>query len=518
MTQLALQTDAFVANLTAKDRLTNLMVFLGREVESEERIQMAKTCFESNDVQRSKNKKKKKAKGDQDQKVATATGLLSIKESRSQRCLFCGENHNSSSCEKARNMDIDERMKIVKDKNGCFKCLKIEHSYKKCHSKTKCPWCSKEHCLLMCRNLSSKNKSKRVDEEKSSEQAFNEGHSYLANVSSNKSFLPILKVKMRGPKDLVNVRAVIDTGSHRSYVLEKVIKNLGYETVSEQTMIHLLFEGAKTKPQKHKTCRIYVGNLDGTYTCDFVALEQDIICQDIPSVSSSPWIDMLKEKNLFLSDTDGNRESVSLLIGADVAGKIITGRILQISQGITALKTKLENITREARQVEIKALFQETTEINDEGRYEVLLPWKDNHPPLQDNRNIAERRFNVTKRLQQKDLFDNYNTIFFNWLAESIIERVPASEITKKSYYLPHRPVIKRKRTTKIRPVFDASAESSDSPSLNQCLETGPNLIELIPTLLHRFCERKVGVTADIAKAFLQINISSSERDVLRFL
>ena len=85
-------------------------------------------------------------------------------------------------------------------------------------------------------------------------------------------FLPTLKVKMRGPKGLVNVRAVIDTGSHRSYVLEKIARELGYETESEQTMVHLLFGGTKTKPQRHKTCRIYIGNLDGTYKCDFVAL------------------------------------------------------------------------------------------------------------------------------------------------------------------------------------------------------------------------------------------------------
>lgn len=194
----------------------------------------------------------------------------------------------------------------------------------------------------MCRNFVSKREAKQDNEQKSSEQAFSEGNSCLANVSSStKIFLPILKVKIHGPNGIVNVRAVIDTGSHRSYVLEKVAKNLGYEIESEQTMIHLLFGGAKTKPQKHKACRIYIGNVDGTYRCDFIALQQDIICSGTSSINSNRWTDMLKEKNVYLTDSGKSNESISLLIGVDVAGKIFTGKVEQINQGITALETKL---------------------------------------------------------------------------------------------------------------------------------------------------------------------------------
>lgn len=69
-----------------------------------------------------------------------------------------------------------------------------------------------------------------------------------------------------------------------------------------------------------------------------------------------------------------------------------------------------------------------------------------------------------------------------------------------------------------MRPVFDASAKSKDGVSLNQCLETGPNLIELIPSMLLRFREKKIGVISDIEKAFLQISVTPKDRNVLRFL
>ena len=72
--------------------------------------------------------------------------------------------------------------------------------------------------------------------------------------------------------------------------------------------------------------------------------------------------------------------------------------------------------------------------------------------------------------------------------------------------------------TTEIRPIFYASAAEKGTPSLNNCLGKGPNLIELIPAALLRFREHEIAVLADIRKAFLQIEINEKDRDFLRFL
>jgi len=58
----------------------------------------------------------------------------------------------------------------------------------------------------MCRSLASKSQSEQADKEKSSEQAFNEKNSCLVNISpSAKLFLPILRIKMRGPKGVMDI-------------------------------------------------------------------------------------------------------------------------------------------------------------------------------------------------------------------------------------------------------------------------------------------------------------------------
>lgn len=81
-----------------------------------------------------------------------------------------------------------------------------------------------------------------------------------------------------------------------------------------------------------------------------------------------------------------------------------------------------------------------------------------------------------------------------------------------------HRPVFKEVGTTKVRPVFDASAHEKGFPALNQYLETGPNQIELIPNSILRFRKHKIDVIADVFRAFLHIEINKQHRDFLRFL
>ena len=76
----------------------------------------------------------------------------------------------------------------------------------------------------------------------------------------------------------------------------------------------------------------------------------------------------------------------------------------------------------------------------------------------------------------------------------------------------------KAAQTTKVRIVYDASAKSSSkNVSLNGCLETGPLLQNLIWDILTKSRFRPISLCGDIEKAFLQIHIRESERDVLRF-
>ena len=157
--------------------------------------------------------------------------------------------------------------------------------------------------------------------------------------------------------------------------------------------------------------------------------------------------------------------------------------------------------------------------VND--RYDVKLPFKENHSVIEDNYNISKQRLkNLCKKLtEDKNLLTEYDNIIQDQLKNNIIEKVtPESYDVGKTTYLPHRPVVKKDRSTsKVRVVFDASTRNQ-GPSLNQCLYPGPSLTTSLFSVLLRFRSYNYAVVADIKQAFLQINLNEQHRNYVRFL
>ena len=90
----------------------------------------------------------------------------------------------------------------------------------------------------------------------------------------------------------------------------------------------------------------------------------------------------------------------------------------------------------------------------------------------------------------------------------------------EKVHYLPHQAFIRKEaETTKLRVVFDASSkEGKRGTSLNDCLHVGPPLTPLLYDILLRFRENRIGIVADIEKAYFNIEVDRKDRDCLRFL
>nr|XP_022911656.1 uncharacterized protein LOC111422678 [Onthophagus taurus] len=178
-----------------------------------------------------------------------------------------------------------------------------------------------------------------------------------------------------------------------------------------------------------------------------------------------------------------------------------------------------ENRTKVELEKAVKTLFKETTVVNEEGRCEVQLPWKEGHPPLPHNYNLAKKRLqSVYNKLQATGDVVRYSDVFAQRLSEGIIEGYPKMKSTISHIIYRIDPYSNSSTTTKVRPVFDASAKEKGRPSLNDCLEKGINLIALISDVLLRFRIERVGVTSDIRKAFLQISLNVRDRDFLTFI
>ena len=127
-----------------------------------------------------------------------------------------------------------------------------------------------------------------------------------------------------------------------------------------------------------------------------------------------------------------------------------------------------------------------------EGRYQVALPWKrQGGKQLINNERLARKRLDsLESRLARTlELQQAYDVALSEMEADGVIEEVPGDEMGSQHplYYMHHRPVVRdSSASTKIRPVFEASAPSYNGVSLNDCLETGPSLIPDLTSILIR--------------------------------
>jgi len=71
----------------------------------------------------------------------------------------------------------------------------------------------------------------------------------------------------------------------------------------------------------------------------------------------------------------------------------------------------------EEAEMAVQAYFIDTMKVNDDGRYEVRLPWIEGHPPVPRNINLAKQRLeNVLRKLEGSRLKAAYDEVFVYWL------------------------------------------------------------------------------------------------------
>nr|CAD2196184.1 unnamed protein product [Meloidogyne enterolobii] len=226
---------------------------------------------------------------------------------------------------------------------------------------------------------------------------------------------------------------------------------------------------------------------------------------------------------------------VSTLLGPIVAGKpyLCSNKLLnssinfcsqheeKIIEFLTLEGIGIKEDPGEISEDKVSAQFLKDIKFVD-GRYEIKFPFKSDpaHLPIPTNYSLCYGRLrSVLNSLKNdKTLIAKYQDILTEQLQLGIIEKVPTpSKNCVPLHYLPHHPVIRQDKKT-VRIVYDGSAKLGKNLSLNECLFSGPNLLNDLVGLLFKFRLPKYIITADIQKAFLQISINPSDRDVTRFL
>jgi hypothetical protein len=78
------------------------------------------------------------------------------------------------------------------------------------------------------------------------------------------------------------------------------------------------------------------------------------------------------------------------------------------------IRDSTEVMSEKEKDTKVKQLFM-TVKINDDVRYVVKLPWKEGHPVLPTNRNVAIKRLeNTSNKLKKAGLLHNFNDYSWN--------------------------------------------------------------------------------------------------------
>ena len=138
---------------------------------------------------------------------------------------------------------------------------------------------------------------------------------------------------------------------------------------------------------------------------------------------------------------------------------------------------------------------------------------------LPNNPNMVEKRLMDPKRRFQKDLkfYENYNKFIEEIISKGYARKAKTNPPEGRTWYSQHHGVYHPYKLSKLRVVFDCSAELNRR-SVSKELLPGPGLANKLVGVLTKSRESNVAFMVDIEKTYFQLLVSEQHRGLLPFL
>lgn len=542
--------------------LDHLMDFLEKEINRRER---SRSFGGLGPIQEPK-KPPEEAKTVSGRKSVGSATALHVASSKSSgfSCGFCSKKHLSEKCFKYLRLDVKERQSSVAEHRLCFRCLSRDHIAKFCQKV--CSNCKANHHLTLCyrEGSSAAIQGAGVSSENSAQLLAMDASVLTVTDETNVPLLPTATVKVRcSDGSFKSATLLFDGGSERSFMSQSLVKQTQPVFVKNQQVSFSTF-GGRSHGSKSRVFSVSLYGRSGLKEKQVELTEVPVICSPLsrPSVSSKVFKGFEHLDLAFDYCEVGQPLNIDVLIGQDlfwelmgdgvyrhpvfenvVAQESLFGWVIQggragANSGIALLNlcTIPDDCVKRFWDLEFIGVcdkeeidptleeFKQNIQYNEDvGRYCVGLTWKHNHPVLLDNKNVAlASLLRLERRLDKNPaLKEGYVKALEEMERLGFVEEVVDDEGSSRFpiFYLPHHPCVKESSTsTKIRPVFNASSKGRNGVSLNDCLNSGPNLNPGIVEVVIRFRRWRFAVSSDVSKAFLQILLQRKDQDVHRFL
>ncbi|KRY55329.1 hypothetical protein T03_5832 [Trichinella britovi] len=501
------------------------------------------------------------------------TTIDALHSSITPKCPVCRGDHRLPNCKRFLSQGLEERKKTARTLHLCFKCLQHGHRATECILKGR-GWILHRLLTSTSPNLQTRRQADPDNEKQPSQKRsrLEEKTEASANVLLTSTYGPT-RIRFQTIRAIAHgtdgkqviVNCLFDSAAERTLVREDVAQNLGLagpiETITVKGIHGIHCHSAASRRIQLRLSPLKSHPHEGINQ-PIEALTLTKICDDIPSVPfrSKDWKHL---EQLHLTEERDTNLPIHVLIGLDFYGQFLGEKILRGNHNDpVAIETTLgwvvfgpvnpsPNPTSQVNCVQIENEIEQTLKkfweldsigikprdenpsqdsvsakfhsnlAHDGSRYTVGLLWKPGEIRLPNNRSLAEQRLQAIERSIMKDPAKQlaYSTVIEEYIRNGWAEEVTSQhEQNGKTWYLPHHAVYKTVNgELKCRIVFDGSAKYG-GVSLNQCLETGPNLQTDLVGVLLRFRQYQIAVQADIEKMYLQVALQVEDRDACRFL
>lgn len=497
-------------------------------------------------------------------------------EKRIPRCVACNADHYVSKCGAFEKMPHKEKLSIVQSKRLCNNCLYPGHIAKNCQSQMNCRACGKRHHTWLHPGHESPKSSPKENEqaEKSSSMGpdKHEQRSTIASTSSTLttnaalrsinvflSTVVLIIVDRFGKEHLA--RALLDSASQANLIskrLQQLLRLNLHKANIEITGV----DGTSTQIQHTSITHIRSRINNMSVPVEFLVVNK--VTSDLPTVSVTT-MNWNIPPEIKLADPEFHvSRNVDMIIGAEHYYKFIkNGRIhleshlptliesefgwLVSGRAETSTNTysvvchvntmenlenkiekfwRIEEVQSQNYSVEerkCEEIYQQTTTRNEEGRYVVQLPKRDNFQDMiGESKEVALKRFQYLERKFEKNpsLKSEYDKFMLEYLQLGHMELINERKLdSPNECYLPHHAVFKEdSTTTKVRVVFDGSAKTSTGFSLNQALLVGPVVQQELLAIVTRFRKHRIALVADAEKMYRQTLVAPSDRPFQKIL
>ncbi|XP_076660155.1 uncharacterized protein LOC143363463 [Halictus rubicundus] len=403
---------------------------------------------------------------------------------RINKCAICSRtNHKTWECREFARETISRRWALVKKNKLCFKCLGKGHANKQC------------------------------------------------------------TVLVSGPRKSINTFALLDEGSTITLIERQLAQEIGAKGPRQKFALKGINDREAVTMVCEKTlCKEIVEHVNST---ENVTLQSYDNAQPRMLLGQDQW--QLISTREFREVSRYMLGISRSLLGWTIHGSAPTGQRVDAFSGVETTQSsssrkgrdqddeerldelvkqyfELDNFgvnelkkTRSEHEHAETILKNTTRRIN--GSWEVGLLWKKRQVPNADSLTTARKRlFSLEKKL---DRDPEYSSLYYQemnrFIEKGYAKRVYEILNNERVWYLPHFGVRNVNKPGKIRLVFDAAAKS-EGLSLNDQLETGPDLLQSLPGVLIRFRQESVAVKADIKDMFLRVKVRQEDRGAQRFL